>query len=231
MYQQAGLGWCNSSSTVCFLFMALPADKHLTVDMHGLFATLDTGYDAAKEALGQQSTLFTSGLACAASECGPWVVADDIPVAVYDAWATSKDCNWKLAFLPTSSLDSKGTVVIYGDATEVHEAVALFVGREIHKQLEKLGGADADDHLVPLGSSSFVLANGERKVRWHITYNSVSYSNGAERGLHIASITRSPVVPAAVLIICPSQPNSGAIIYLDPCVKHNLLSKRLTLQM
>jgi hypothetical protein len=114
------------------------------------------------------------------AEEGPWLLADDVPLEVFEQWNRNQESRWRLSWQPYPPPDDMiGCVMFYGDPSVVHDAVAEWLVRQVDRQLFSMGGEAAADAVLVTGSATCTLVNMQRKVS-HACQRSDSYGCNCE---------------------------------------------------
>lgn len=124
---------------------------------------MDEGLRLAKAKYFRAVRLAARGLK---SERGPWLIARGIAPALFESWADEQESRWKIAYE-----DERGSVLLYGDPSRVHETAAGYFNDLIQTQLIKaalsVGGVAsmeaAGDALVSAASPLFRLVNSNKE--------------------------------------------------------------------
>lgn len=95
---------------------------------------------------------------------GPWLVAEDIPAALFEAWSSRQESRWKLAYE-----DHRGRVLLYGDPSPVHENTAGFFSQLIVIALTKLGDDAGGESVTSAASPLRQLVNSRKEPDFSLT--------------------------------------------------------------
>ncbi|EFJ05749.1 hypothetical protein SELMODRAFT_431346 [Selaginella moellendorffii] len=88
---------------------------------------------------------------------GPFLVAQQVPWAVYDAWMDGLECHWRLQY-------KEGDVWMHGDPSIVHETVSQWFNTRIISQICTLPGVDEClDVITPAGASRLPTVTGDKE--------------------------------------------------------------------
>lgn len=100
---------------------------------------MDKGLSKAKESYFAAVKQASQGLK---AETGPWVVARNIPAALFEIWSIRQESRWKLAYE-----NDGGVVLLYGDPSRVHENTAGVITKlilyAVEDAAEEAGGIAA----------------------------------------------------------------------------------------
>lgn len=95
---------------------------------------------------------------------GPWIVAENVTAALFEAWSGKQESRWKLAYQ-----DRGGRVLLYGDPSKVHDNAAGHFSQMIVTELTVLAGRLGSKSIVESASPIQQLVNSRKEPDFSLT--------------------------------------------------------------